>query len=350
MQLQVGDRAGRRRRARARPPTRSSPLCEPHGGRAGRRGDDARRTGASTSRDRVALARDRPASASTDGRPISAFSASGVPSATMCPWSMIPTRSASTSASSRYCVVRKTVTPSSRASRATSAHRSARLEGSRPVVGSSRNSTRGRVHEREREVEPALHAARVAADLAIGGVGRGPTRSSSSSPRARRSALRQALERRLQPHVVAPGEQRVERRLLQRGADRRAHRGALAHDVVARHARRARGRRQQRGEHQHGRRLARAVRARGSRRSPRAATLQLDAVDGARAVLELADETLDLDAVAHPRNYAGSRTRTEAPNGSRRSRALRRGRREPRRPGPAACCVSASTARRAWSS
>src|SRR5438067_905814 len=33
----------------------------------------------------------------------------------MPPWSMMPTRSASASASSRYCVVRKTVTPSSRA-------------------------------------------------------------------------------------------------------------------------------------------------------------------------------------------------------------------------------------------
>ena len=65
------------------------------------------------------VARDRPRRV---GRPISALSAAGVPSATIWPWSMIPTRSASTSASSRYCVVRKTVTPSSRARRATSSH------------------------------------------------------------------------------------------------------------------------------------------------------------------------------------------------------------------------------------
>ena len=80
----------------------------------------------------------------TLGRPISAFSAAGVPSATIRPWSMIPTRSASTSASSRYWVVRNTVTPSSRARRATSSQSAVRLCGSRPVVGSSRNRTRGR--------------------------------------------------------------------------------------------------------------------------------------------------------------------------------------------------------------
>jgi hypothetical protein len=76
------------------------------------------------------------------GRPISAFSDSGVPSATIPPRSMIPTRSASWSASSRYWVVRKTVVPSSLSAR-TSFQIAARLAGSRPVVGSSRNSTRG---------------------------------------------------------------------------------------------------------------------------------------------------------------------------------------------------------------
>ena len=84
-----------------------------------------------------------PGVASTLGRPISAFSASGVSSATILPRSMIPTRSASTSASSRYCVVRKTVTPSSLASRLTSLHSALRLCGSRPVVGSSRKSICG---------------------------------------------------------------------------------------------------------------------------------------------------------------------------------------------------------------
>ena len=59
------------------------------------------------------------------------------------PAAMIPTRSASCSASSRYCVVRKTVVPSSLSAR-TSRHSAARLVGSSPVVGSSRKSTGGR--------------------------------------------------------------------------------------------------------------------------------------------------------------------------------------------------------------
>ena len=82
--------------------------------------------------------------ASIVGRPISALSAPGVPSATIRPWSMIPTRSASTSASSRYWVVRKTVTPSCLARRSTSSQSAVRLCTSRPVVGSSRKRTRGR--------------------------------------------------------------------------------------------------------------------------------------------------------------------------------------------------------------
>src|SRR5690348_4569549 len=76
------------------------------------------------------------------GLPTSLFSSSGVPSATIRPRSMIPTLSASWSASSRYWVVRKTVVPSS-FSACTSSQIVLRLTGSSPVVGSSRNSTRG---------------------------------------------------------------------------------------------------------------------------------------------------------------------------------------------------------------
>ena len=66
----------------------------------------------------------------------------GVPSATSLPPAMIPTRSASLSASSRYWVVRKTVVPSS-FSFSTSSQIAWRLTGSRPVVGSSRKRTAG---------------------------------------------------------------------------------------------------------------------------------------------------------------------------------------------------------------
>ena len=99
-------------------------------------------------------ARAAPVSRSSTARsitsaPISALRAAGVPWRTIRPWSMIATRSASSSASSRYWVVRKMVAPNrSRSSRMRSQIR-ARDSGSRPVVGSSRNSTRGRCSSAE---------------------------------------------------------------------------------------------------------------------------------------------------------------------------------------------------------
>ena len=70
------------------------------------------------------------------------LSSSGVPSAISLPWSSTAIRSASWSASSRYWVVRKIVTPSATRSRMI-CHIVRRLRGSRPVVGSSRKMMRG---------------------------------------------------------------------------------------------------------------------------------------------------------------------------------------------------------------
>ena len=123
-----------------------------------------------------------------------------------------------------------------------------------------------------------------------------PTRASSSRPRASRSALGSPC--RSSAGACARARQvGVERGLLQRGADRAADLGALVHDVQASHARAAGGRRQQRGEHQHRRRLARAV---GPEETVDLARrdLEVDAVDGAHAALEVADQALDLDSVA----------------------------------------------------
>ena len=66
-----------------------------------------------------------------------------VPSAMIVPWSITMMRSASESASSRYCVVSKVAMPSALKS-ATSSQIASRLRGSSPVVGSSRNTTSGR--------------------------------------------------------------------------------------------------------------------------------------------------------------------------------------------------------------
>ena len=87
-----------------------------------------------------------------------ALSSPGVPWATVRPWSRTTMSSASRSASSRYWVVRTMVVPSRTRSRSMS-HRSPRLRGSRPVVGSSRNRTVGPRHQAGGEVEPPAHAA-----------------------------------------------------------------------------------------------------------------------------------------------------------------------------------------------
>ena len=142
VQVDLARRGGSRRRAPG----------SPSGGRRGRRAarrsapgraavSSPKRPSSSRSRSRSPgdlRARPRPSACRSPPSAARAF-----PSATMRPWSMIPTRSASTSASSRYCVVRKTVTPSSRARRPTSSQSAVRLCGSRPVVGSSRKRIDG---------------------------------------------------------------------------------------------------------------------------------------------------------------------------------------------------------------
>src|ERR1700683_883890 len=82
-------------------------------------------------------------SATITSCPTECLRSAGEPCATSRPAEMMPTRSARVSASSRYCVVKKMVMPSSRFSLRTSDQTAERLWGSRPVVGSSRNSTSG---------------------------------------------------------------------------------------------------------------------------------------------------------------------------------------------------------------
>ena len=234
--------------------------------------------------------------ASTVGRPTSALSAAGVPSATILPWSMIPTRSASWSASSRYWVVRKTVMPSSRERLATSSQSAVRLWMSSPVVGSSRKRTRGAVQQRQRQVEPALHAAGVAAHLAVGGVGEAdpldqlvarawcarPWRGRAARPGAACARARSAAGR-----APPPGGRRRSRR-------GRGRPGSATSKPATRRG--TRGGRQQRGQHVDGGGLAGAVGAEEAV-DLAGADLDVDAVDGADAALELAGQTRRLDAV-----------------------------------------------------
>ena len=206
---------------------------------------------------------------------------------------MIPIRSASASASSRYCVVRKTRDAlAAREAVDLLPERGSALDvetGGRLVEEENARA----VDERHREVEPALHAARVAADPAVG-------RLREADPREQLVRARQALgagqrlERRLEPQVLAAGEERVERRLLERRPDLRSTFEPFRGDVEARDARRALGRRQERRQHVDGRRLP------GPVRPEEPVDLagrdgEVDPVDGPRPLLVLHDEAMGLD-------------------------------------------------------
>ena len=161
------------------------------------------------------------------------------------------------------------------------------------------------MHEGEREVEPSLHASRVAAHLAIGGLGE-PDAFEEELATLRALGAREALQGRLQAEMLAAGEQRVEGGLLQRRPDRGPHLRAFVDDVEAGHASRSRGRGQERRQHVHGCRLPGPVRAEEAVDLPRVHE-EVDAVHRARALLELPHEPFRLDPVlvGHPCRLVG---------------------------------------------
>ena len=154
------------------------------------------------------------------------------------------------------------------------------------------------VDECQRQVEPPSHAAGVVAHFALRRLREADPLEQLGGP-SPALGLVQPVQGGLQSHVLAAAEQRVECRLLQRRPDRGAHPRPFADDVEARHPRRPRGRWQQRRQHQHGRRLARPV---GPEEAVDLALLdsQVDSVDRARPVLELAHERIGFDAPAVP--------------------------------------------------
>ena len=102
------------------------------------------------------------------------------------------------------------------------------------------------------------------------------------------------MECALQPHVLPAGQKAVERRLLEGRTDRGPDLGSLLDDVEAGDAGAAGCRWQERGEHQRRRRLASTV---GAEEAIDLALLNgdVDAVDGAGSLLELADESAYFD-------------------------------------------------------
>ena len=115
------------------------------------------------------------------------------------------------------------------------------------------------MHEADRDVEPPLHAARVAARDAVGGVAKPDELEQLVDPRAERRA-RHAVDAALQHEVLAPGRLPVDARVLRDVADRAADTVRMPHDVFARDERAARVGLRQRRKRANGRRLAGAVR------------------------------------------------------------------------------------------
>ena len=194
---------------------------------------------------------------STRWSPISRFSSSGVPWATVRPWSSTTMSSARRSASSRYWVVSTRVVPLRTRSRSIS-HRSPRLRGSSPVVGSSRNSTSGSATRLARQVEPAAHAAAERLHQLVAGVGEvEPLEQLVAAPAG--LGLRQAVQAADHLEVQPGGHQPVDRGLLGGDTDAPAHLVAGLHHVEAGHRGRPLRRLRQRGEDADGRGLAGAV-------------------------------------------------------------------------------------------
>ena len=232
---------------------------------------------------------------------------------------MIPTRSASWSASSRYWVVRKTVVPSSLSADDLLPDRLAadRVEAGGRLVEKQHPRL---VDERRGEVEAPAHAARVGADAAVGRLGE-PDASEQLVAPGLGGAAGERVQGGLETDRLAAGHQRVERRLLERDADRPPHLRRLGDHVVARDPRRAAGGAQQRGQHPYRRRLAGAVWTQEGV-DLTLGNLEVDAVDGPDAALELAFEPCDVDcrhgggiyrrAPAHL-SYARCRDRNPAP-------------------------------------
>ena len=161
-----------------------------------------------------------------------------MPSAAILPWSTTAIRCASRSASSRYCVVSRTVVPSRRSS-STVFHSSWRVRGIE-ARGRLVEQHHGRAAGQARaEVEPAPHAAGVGGDAAVGGLGQ-PEALEHVGGAGLGLAHRQPVEPPDHLEVLAPGELLVDGGELAREPDPAADRQRLGDDVVAEDRSRAR--------------------------------------------------------------------------------------------------------------
>ena len=169
---------------------------------------------------------------STRAPPRSDLSSSAVPRAMILPWSTTAIESASSSASSRYCVVSSRVVPSRTRPRMTShmPEPAARVEPGRRLVEEQQLRP---ADQRAAEVEPAAHAARVGLDDAVAGVGQLELLEQLVGP-ALGLGLRQLVQPPEHDQVLAAGQVLVDGRVLAGQADDRAELLGLLDDVEAR--------------------------------------------------------------------------------------------------------------------
>ena len=114
----------------------------------------------------------------------------------------------------------------------------------------------GPMEQPARDLDAAAQATRELAHRLVGVLGEAEPLDPIGRALGGRVEVEQAS---VQRELLARGQPRVERGLLEHHADLPPHGGALAHHVAPEQEDAARGRREQRGEHAHGRRLARAV-------------------------------------------------------------------------------------------
>ncbi len=176
----------------------------------------------------------------------------------------------------------------------------------------------GLVHERQGQVEPTAHAARVGADPAVGGR-RQPHPLEELAAAALGDLGRDAEEHGLEVHELGAGHQRVDGRVLEGHADAPSDLAGVAHDVESGHGGSAARGLQQRGQHPHGGGLPRPVRTEEPE-DLAPPDRQVDAVDGDE-VAEAALEALgDDDRLAQGRTGRGRR---RGRRGRGRRRAVR---------------------------
>ena len=158
------------------------------------------------------------------------FSSAGVPSATIRPWSSTAIRSASWSASSRYWVVSRIVTPAAASSR-TICHMvqaAARVQAGGGLVEEDHP---GLTDEGHRQVEPSSHPARVGRQRLVRGVGEVELLQQLGDPPSP-SVAAEVAKVGHQPQVLGAGEQVVHGRELPGDPDDGPHPIGIGDHVV----------------------------------------------------------------------------------------------------------------------